>query len=251
MAKPDGGELHITLLRPIDWLELQERRVGNEIDLDWEELGATGRATILAIETCPSIETGSGRIVTGTFRHSAVNVIILYVSTEVQPIGSTANHPFWSETRKKFVPAGTLEIGERLRSASADNCFITSLVPREEKSEVFNLEIETEHTYSVGENGILVHNTYVNRFPDDIPIPVERFQLVQRNGKSKTTDGHGNYFTPRGNYNFVVLNGNIYVHTSPSLEIRMGRAVGHIDISLGGTVEFAAELRYYQDNANR
>jgi hypothetical protein len=73
MEKPNGGDLQIELLRPVDWLDGYEVQVGAEIDLDLEELGADGPATVLAIHRCPQIlpRPGPGyQLVTGRFAHA-------------------------------------------------------------------------------------------------------------------------------------------------------------------------------------
>ena len=158
MKKPNGGELLITLLRPLEWLKERRGAVGRDVELNLEELGIAAPATILAINPCPRIESGDGRVVTGTFQHSAANVIDLYVSGEEQPIGTTANHPFWSETRREFVPAGGLELGEELRTANGKQSIVTKKVHRSDSTPVFILEVDAEHTYLVTSNGLTVHN---------------------------------------------------------------------------------------------
>ena len=159
MQKPDGGKLLITLLRPLDWLADHQAEPGRMIRLRFPELGIDGPAQVLAIEACPTIEFGSGRLVTGTFQHSAPNVIDLHVSCEDKPIGTTANHPFWSESRQDFVQAGSLQQGEHLRTATGTPAFVTKVVRRDGPTSVFNLEVDAEHSYCVGVDGICVHNT--------------------------------------------------------------------------------------------
>lgn len=159
MKKPDGGELRITLLRSLTWLTDHGADAGRTIRLVFPELGIQGPAEVLAVDACPQIEDGPGRVVTGTFQHSAANVIDLFVSCEDQPIGTTANHPFWSETRQEFVQAGLLQPGEELRTATGKQAFVTKIVPRSESEAVFNLEVDAQHVYVVASQGILVHNS--------------------------------------------------------------------------------------------
>ncbi|MDB5390617.1 MAG: hypothetical protein JWM11_6263 [Planctomycetaceae bacterium] len=168
MNKPDGGDLLITLLRSLDWLKEHKAQAGGEIRLTFPELGIDGQASVIAIESCPPIEAGHGRVVTGTFRHSAANVIDLYVSSEDKPIGTTSNHPFWSETRQKFVKAGTLQNGEQLRNANGITALVTRIIARTKHASVYNLEINAEHAYAVASNGLIVHNSgddYANIAP--------------------------------------------------------------------------------------
>ncbi len=188
MPKPDGGTLAIELLRPVLWLQLAacetlledtpadneaidallERiedeaglhgvLLGSTIELDLEELGAAGPAEVVEIATCPQLEEGEGRIVTGTFSHAAANVIDVHVSGLAEPIGTTDTHPFWSEDRQAFVPAGELRIGERLRTLADSMACVASITRRATTQRVYNFEVNGFHTYRVTSNGVLVHN---------------------------------------------------------------------------------------------
>ncbi|MCY2962048.1 MAG: polymorphic toxin-type HINT domain-containing protein [Planctomycetota bacterium] len=130
------------------------------IHLDLPEIGAVGRAELVSLEPCPPIEPGQGRIVTGTFAHSSAEVIDIEITGVEEPIGCTANHPFWSEVRQDCVQAGTLRIGENLRSESGTLLQVTRITPRTGPPvEVFNLEVDVEHVYYVSVGGVLVHNS--------------------------------------------------------------------------------------------
>ncbi|MDB5390736.1 MAG: hypothetical protein JWM11_6382, partial [Planctomycetaceae bacterium] len=159
MDKPDGGELLVTLLRSVDWLREQQAEAAGTIRLQFPELGIDGPAKVLSIAPCPTIEPGEGRVVTGTFRHSSADVIDLYVSSETKPIGATRNHPFWSETRQKFVPAGRLNKNELLRTELGETCKVEKLAFQVRQYSVYNLEVDAEHCYTIGSSGIVVHNS--------------------------------------------------------------------------------------------
>jgi hypothetical protein len=158
MSKPDGGWLRIGLARPIAWIESVERNDSSQVWLEFEELGIADWATLQATAACPSIIVGEGRLVTGTFEHSSGEVLNLFISGESTPIGSTANHPFWSEDRQDFVQAGSLEPGEHLRLIDGRTTTLTRAEPIAEQLPVYNLEVDGEHVYFVGESGVLVHN---------------------------------------------------------------------------------------------
>lgn len=123
--------------------------MGEFIPLDLPELGASGPATITAIESWPPIEstrTDGRRLITGTFRDSAGNVIQLDIAGEPDSIGVTDNHPFWSEDRQAFVPAGDLRPQEHVRRADGSLTQVTRITPhRGPPVEVFNLEVDIEH----------------------------------------------------------------------------------------------------------
>ncbi len=163
MSKANGSLLKIMLLRPVEWLDFQEAEVGSIIELDLPELGVAGPAQVLAIEPCPDIEPGNRPLITGTFEHTAANVIDLKVESEPTPIGTTDNHPFWSEHRHKFVEAGQLKVGEALRLADGRTSRVTSIIPRAGPETVYNLEVSGQHVYHVGNSGVLVHNPIIHR----------------------------------------------------------------------------------------
>ncbi len=53
-------------------------------------------------------------------------------------------------------------MGEHLQRADGTLTQVTRITPRRGPPvEVFNLEIDAEHVYHVGDGGVLVHNTYV------------------------------------------------------------------------------------------
>jgi len=159
MAKADGGQLDIQLLRPVEWLALVDADSGGEIYLDMEEMGAAGMAQVLAIDLCPPVEDGSGRVVTGTFAHTSGDILDIAVEGLDDPIGTTASHPFWSEDRQDFIPAGQLHTRENLRTADGRTLLLTSITPRDGPEAVYNLEIGGQHVYYVSNAGILVHNS--------------------------------------------------------------------------------------------
>jgi len=73
-------------------------------------------------------------------------------------IGCTANHPFWSEDRQEFVEAVQLRPGERVRTRLDEIAHVVQVKPRPPTKWVYNLEVQGEHVYEVGPNGVLVHN---------------------------------------------------------------------------------------------
>jgi hypothetical protein len=205
MRKQHGGTLEIVLLRPLAWLAEQvdefeqlavadshasvlphavrsrQNHAGVQLDSDvgddsgWihlalPELGAVGPAEVLAIGPCPPLASGPGRTVTGTFAHSAADVLDLEIEGLDTPLGCTANHPFWSADRQDFVPAGSLTIGEHLRTESGTLRQVTRITPRRGPPvPVFNLEVDAEHVYYVSTAGVLVHNAYSGNAPNRGP----------------------------------------------------------------------------------
>ncbi|MCA9136514.1 MAG: hypothetical protein KDB00_07140 [Planctomycetales bacterium] len=143
--------------------------VGLTAEMDLPELAITGPAVIVDLRSAPQIQPGAGRVVTATFHHTSGDVIDLTIGDKfsTETIGTTGNHPFWSEDRQGYVQAATLEIGEQVRTHAGDTKQVVSLLPRPGPEAVFNLEVHGEHVYWVGTSGVLVHNTY----PDFDEIP--------------------------------------------------------------------------------
>ena len=169
MEKPDGGRVDIGLLRFVDWIEAHKAEVGKEIFLDLGHMGARGFARVVAIKTCPpgcfeESEDSSSRFVTGTFRHSSGEVYDLKLESESKPIGVTATHPFWSVDRQDWVSAINLQIGETLDTVSGTTR-VEGFTKRPGREPVYNVEVEGDHCYRVGESGVLVHNSSIK--PDN------------------------------------------------------------------------------------
>ncbi len=165
MEKSNGARVDIALLRSSDWLAENNVELGGTVELDLTELGVCGPAAVLSIAPCPMIETGGGRIVTGTFAHFSKEIVDVRVSGSKGAIGCTPNHPFWSEDRQAFVSAGDLRVGEAVAQVDGELVFVIGIKNHVSAQPVFNLEVDVEHTYFVSESGILVHNECGTTFP--------------------------------------------------------------------------------------
>jgi len=159
LRKPDGQRLDIELLRPLAWINAVGAHSERFIHLNLAELGANGFAEVVSVAPCPPIATGTGSVVTGTFSHAASNVITVRIDGIDTPIGTTANHPFWSEDRRAFLPAGELRRGERLRSAGGHTIRVSSISRRGPPATVYNIEVQGQHVYYVSTGAVLVHNS--------------------------------------------------------------------------------------------
>jgi len=158
MHTPQGDRFDITLLRPIGWLESCDAQVGSSIHLVVSEQGLDGLADVLAIEPCPSISSGVGRVVTGTFTHVRGGILRIRLAGLAEPLGVTSNHSIYSSDRLDFVPAGELRVGETLRNLDGD-VRIESIEQLGTEERVYNLEIHGEHVFRVASSGVLVHNS--------------------------------------------------------------------------------------------
>lgn len=153
----DHGQTEAGLIRSLEWMASHGIvKVGDRAVLEWPEMGMVGEFTVVALESCPEIKQGPGRTVTGVFRHRRGGVYNVWVEGEQKPLGVTGKHPFWSVDRKSWVPTIELRPGERLSPTGG----LASVEKVEYSGEepVYNLEVDADHCYRVGEQGILVHN---------------------------------------------------------------------------------------------
>ena len=180
-AKPAGSDnlVDVELLRPLSWIEQAGAVVGSQIRFELAELGIDGPACVLAIEPCSEIEAGRGRVITGTFTTARCAVLELRLSNG-EVLEPSPPHRFYSETRQDWVAAGELRVGELLRTWSGQAVTVESISLKAAEHRVYNLEVEQEHHFFVGESGVLVHNGYADevRFkrwqrgqPIDKPLP--------------------------------------------------------------------------------
>src|SRR5262249_27260157 len=154
----ERNEVRVALLRRLEWLTAQKVEEGATVWLDMPEMDAQGQALVVGVEPCPDIEEGPGRVITGTFAHKEGWAHDLLVEGSEESIGVTAQHPFWSPDRNIWVPAGELREGERLLAADGSTPRVISFTPRPGPEPVYNIEVEGDHCYRVGEQGLLVHN---------------------------------------------------------------------------------------------
>jgi hypothetical protein len=134
-------------------------RKSSQIHFELAELGIDGPACVPAIEPCPEIEAGRGRVITGTFTTARCSVLELRLSNG-EALEPTPPHRFYSDTRKDWVAAGDLRVGECLRTASGQAVTVESIGLKAGEHRVYNLEVEQEHQFYVGETGVLTHNAY-------------------------------------------------------------------------------------------
>ena len=178
--KDDGSVSEIQMVRPLWWLEVQwhEHQKSKEIKTDDQpfdsqqlvsesiyikvpECGIDGWAMVLGIGKCPQISPRPGpefQLVTATFKHHAKQILDVHIAGEKDSLGTTPNHPFWSEDKQQFIRADELTPGERLQKADGTLTTVTQITPRADANTVFNLEVQLNHTYHVGKTGVLVHN---------------------------------------------------------------------------------------------
>jgi hypothetical protein len=191
IAEIEGAQAYSAAVESV----LAGEGIGSTVWLEMPELGVVGLATVTANEPCPDLIDGPGQIVTATFKHASAEVLDLtfdpihsssaFASSDSQlstfnpqlsasgsrlssldsrlTLGVTSAHPFWSITREDFIPAGELRMGEHVIGIDGQHFRLTSIVPRAGPEPVYNFEVAIDHVYYVGEGGLLVHNSYIEK----------------------------------------------------------------------------------------
>ena len=134
------------------------RVAGGVLWLDMPEMGAVGWRRVKAVTPCPPLEAGGGPAGDGLVPALAGLRAELRVQGEAKVIGVTLGHPFWSMDRSDWVPVGELRVGERLLAWDGSTPVVESLGLRELPEAVYTVEVDGDHCYRVGEQGLLVHN---------------------------------------------------------------------------------------------
>ena len=85
---------------------------------------------------------------------------LVHINAAGEEIICTPSHPFYCVDRG-WVEAGALKHGDVLFLKSGEQTKVNYIYSEQCKKpvKVYNFEVEDFHTYFVGENGILVHNT--------------------------------------------------------------------------------------------
>lgn len=149
--------VYVDTLRPVEWVEASAVRVDSRVSLWLPELGLEGMARVIAVEPCPPIEPGPGRVVLSTVRHSSAALMRIEFVDSDSPLRLTPEHRLYSEDRDDWAPAGDLRPGEFVRTIGGP-LQVATISPVPGRHAVYNLEVETTHCYYAGEPAVLSHN---------------------------------------------------------------------------------------------
>jgi len=176
MPNPDGSDdtIDLELLRSTEWIEDVGAESGKWIDFGLPEMGLFGKAQVVAIDECPAIEDGPGRVVLATVTHFNVEVLELKFEGLEKHVEPTARHRFFSEDRQSWIPAGELRAGELIRTRTG-TARIESIHTKPGIHRVYNLEVETDHSYYVSGLELLSHNDNPCAAPRPSWVETEEF----------------------------------------------------------------------------
>ena len=124
------------------------------------ELEVHGTATVTGLEPCPALADGEGEVVTGRYVTRKVVATTRITLEGGSVVGGTAIHPIWSVDRSDWVPLGELTVGEQLLGRDGPVRIAASAVVHQ-PTRVYNLEVNGEHVYQIGDLELLAHNADV------------------------------------------------------------------------------------------
>jgi hypothetical protein len=117
------------------------------------------------------------KTVTETFTNFANEFVQIELEAEI--IKATGQHTFWLPKKNKWTKAIDLKTGDTFLSHEDEFKTITNIEIKKKKADTYNLEVETNHNYFVGQNQVLTHNkAKVSKFADDTLREVEFYHLL-------------------------------------------------------------------------
>jgi len=99
----------------------------------------------------------------------------------------TADHPLWVVDHG-WVPARRVASGELLATSDSDVVRVIKSSPHAAAT-VYNLEVESFHTYFVGAEGVWVHNNCGSKLPQYLKNKLSRIRNATAAGGMKGVDG--------------------------------------------------------------
>jgi RHS repeat-associated protein len=159
--------------------------------------------------------------------HAFTDIEVKGAGGKIYTIHTTANHPFWDATARRWVIAGRLSTHDTLVTPAGTHVRVVLVIPLLGTAHMLNLTVAHVHTYYVlaGNIPVLVHNSDGFVVPDDYvimiggkPDPTTRDEVFSGNMGADDLEAAGG-----------LPHGSVYRTTAG--EIRAG----------GGTVTYAPE----------
>jgi hypothetical protein len=119
--------------------KIEDIKVGDRV---WAADPVTGKQTL--------------RRVTQLFQHTADGLV--RIAAGGRDVRATSGHPFQVKG-KGWVAAGDLKPGDRLEKRDGTTVAVDGVSELPGPAQVFNFEVETDHTYYATDLDVLVHNT--------------------------------------------------------------------------------------------
>jgi hypothetical protein len=141
---------------------LKSCATGHSFSADTAVATAGGETPIGSVEVGDSVlayDPTTGETATHTVTAVMVHTdpVVEHLSTDQGSIETTPNHRFFSAERG-WVEAGSLRAGERIRTANGTDALVIGFTLEATPSDMYDLTVESAHSFFVGSGGLLVHN---------------------------------------------------------------------------------------------
>jgi hypothetical protein len=165
----DDGTLdtwNVTTLQPKRWLKANRLRPGAGLGLsavlDLAEMGVPEGVVgeVVAIGPAPRITEGPGRVVLTTVNH--LNNFVFHLTLqnaqgEAETLGVTGHHKFYDQAQG-WQSVVDLTVGDSLRGQDGQSLTVVDITRDPGVQRVYNLTVESDHVYFVGDLTTLTHN---------------------------------------------------------------------------------------------
>lgn len=154
-ASADPSHVYqLVLLRPQAWLDGQDQE---NLAIDIEELDVSGVGRIVSVAPAPVVAEGPGSVVLVTMRHRNADLFQLVLTGASRALVATGSHPLFSVDRGDWVLVEDVREGERLQTKTGET-IVESKEALPGERWVYNLNVEGEHEYLVGDSEVRAHN---------------------------------------------------------------------------------------------
>ncbi|MDO4557151.1 MAG: polymorphic toxin-type HINT domain-containing protein [Lachnospiraceae bacterium] len=192
--------INVETLVPPDYMSLNNAQIGSliPIPLDVEEMGLDKGmlVKITAISPCPEIRAGPGRVVLTTVNHLSRGVCELTYQDhngQQETINPTGAHRFYSLDRQEWIHIQDSRQGERLQGLGTGVITVLCCKLLGTTERVYNMTVEEDHVYHVGQLNLLAHNTKCELFEEEFDNPADAIGDLE--GEARLV-GKGRTHTP-------------------------------------------------------
>jgi RHS repeat-associated protein len=167
--------IHVEFVRPREWLTQQGYHDG-QVRLEMPEQGLDGWARVLEVGPPPPEQSGAGCLVVATTTHIADRILALKVQGGTV-LELTPPHRLYVEGQG-WTSASAVRPGQSLRTLKGP-ARLLSASPATGHRRVFNLEVDTEHSFRVGDAGVWAHNACtVDELFESVPEFRNQFRRI-------------------------------------------------------------------------
>ncbi|MCP4504647.1 MAG: hypothetical protein GY822_32485 [Deltaproteobacteria bacterium] len=177
ILQESGVKSHATLLRTSDWVE--HEIIADEVIPRLLGVEPVISQRVVRLQAADAITDGTGQLVLGVYRHLAPTTTTLILDGAA-PIVATGDHPVHSASAQEYVRLDNLQVGESVSLARGTAKVVALVVDEAAARFTYDIEVEDEHHYFVGDVGVRVHNN-----------PCDDVDLSDAKGRKHILEGDG------------------------------------------------------------